>query len=84
MRQVDFYFHNSCLSRQSIRLLAKDVEAVYPSWTVTVHPLTDQDIERLGFSVLPVVLINGQTVATGMPSKEWLLRKVTDSNQRDQ
>lgn len=83
MRQVDFYFHDRCLSEQPILSLASDVREQHPRWTVTVHQLTDQDIERLGFSVLPVVLINGQTVATGMPSKEWLLRKVTEWNQRD-
>lgn len=84
MRHVAFYFHDKCLSEQPILSLASDVREQQPTWTVTVHQLTDQEIERLGFSILPVVLINGQTVATGMPSKEWLLRKVTEWNQRDQ
>ncbi len=83
MRQVDFYFHDRCLSERPILSLASDVREQHPSWTVTVHQLTDQDIERLGFSVLPVVLIDGQTVATGVPRKEWLLRTVTEWNQRN-
>lgn len=84
MRRVDFYFHNRCLSEQSIRSLATDVLEQYPTWTVTVHQLAEKDIEGLGFSVLPVVVINGQTVATGVPNKEWLLRKVGEWAQLDQ
>lgn len=84
MQRVDFYFHDRCLSAQPILSLASDVREQHPGWTVTVHQLADNDIERLGFSVLPVVLINGQTVATGVPSKEWLLRTVTEWTPPDQ
>ncbi len=84
MRQVDFYVHSGCLSEQSILSLAVEVLELFPAWTVTVHQLAGPDIKRQGFSVLPATVINGKTVAIGVPNKEWLLRKVGESVQPDQ
>jgi hypothetical protein len=84
MQRVDFYSHDGCPSQQSILLLAKDVKALYPTWTVMVHRLAENDIDSLGFLVLPAVAINGQTVATGIPSKEWLLKKLGEGVRPDQ
>lgn len=76
MRRVDFYCHKGCLSQPSILLLAKDLEAAYPRWTVTVHPLSNDDMKSLGFHVLPTVAINGVPIGPGMPSKAWLLETI--------
>ena len=84
MRRVDFYVHGGCLSEQSILSLAAEVLELDPTWTVTVHQLTEPDIERQGFSVLPAIVINGRTVATGVPNKEWLLRKMGEWTQLNQ
>ena len=81
MRQVDFYFHNRCLSQQSIQLLAKDVEAAYPRWTVTVHPLSDNEVETIGFNTLPVIVINGVPTVFGTPSRRWLLETIRKCDQ---
>jgi len=84
MQRVDFYVHNGCLSEQSILSLAVEILELFPTWTVTVHQLAGPDIQKQGFSVLPATAINGQTVAIGVPNKEWLLRKVGESVQPDQ
>jgi hypothetical protein len=84
MRRIDFYFHDGCLSQPSLLLLAKDIEALYPTWTVTVHQLAGHDLEALGFPVLPAVVLDGQIVATGIPSKAWLLQKVGEWAWPDQ
>jgi|CXWL01.1.fsa_nt_gi hypothetical protein len=84
MRRVDFYVHSGCLSEKSILSLATDILELYPTWTVTVHQLAGPDVERQGFPALPAIGINGQTVATGVPNKEWLRRKVGESVQLDQ
>jgi len=76
MRRVDFYFHDGCLSQQSVLRLAKDIETTYPRWTVAVHPLLDDDMKALGFHVLPTVAINGVPIGSGIPSKEWLLETI--------
>lgn len=76
MRRVDFYFHNGCLSQPSLLRLAEDIETVYPSWVVAVHPLSDDKVKSLGFQFLPTVAINGAPIRSGMPSKEWLLEAI--------
>ncbi|MBX3308292.1 MAG: hypothetical protein KF751_19775 [Nitrospira sp.] len=84
MRRVDFYVHSGCLSEKSILSLAVEVLKLDPTWTVTVHQLAEPDIERQGFAVLPAIVINGRTVATGVPNKEWLLRKMGEWTQLNQ
>lgn len=76
MRRVDFYFHDGCLSQPSILSLAKDIEAAYPRWSVGIHPLVDDEVNALGFQVLPTITINGLRVVSGMPSKAWLLETI--------
>jgi hypothetical protein len=84
MLRVDFYFHDGCLSQPSLLLLAKDVEAAYPAWTIAVHPLLENDVETLDLSVLPAVAINGHVAGTGLPNKEWLLKKLGEWARPDQ
>lgn len=72
MRRVDLYFHNGCLSQPSILSLAKDIEAAYPTWTVTLHPLSVDEANAIGFKALPAIVINGVTTLFGTPSREWL------------
>lgn len=84
MQRVDFYVHSGCLSEQSILSLAVELLELFPTWTVTVHQLAGNDAVTKGFPVLPATVINGRTVATGVPNKEWLLRKVGESVQPDQ
>jgi hypothetical protein len=76
MRQVAFYFHDGCLSQQSILLLARDIQSAFPTWTVTVHRLMEDKMKALGFKVLPVISINGVPVVFGTPSREWLLETI--------
>ena len=83
MRQMDFYFHNNCLSRQSVLLLAKEIEQYCPNWHVVIHPLSEHEVNALGFHVLPTILMNGSTVAAGIPNKDWLLEKMKKCERAD-
>lgn len=84
MQRIDFYLHDGCLSEQSVLSLALDLLEFYPTWTVTVHRLGGNEAATKGFPVLPVIVINGQTVATGVPNKEWLRQKVEERIQLEQ
>lgn len=81
MGRVDFYFHDGCLSQSSILLLARDVETAYPKWTVTVHPLLEDEVKAMGFTALPAITINGAMTAFGTPSREWLLETIRMCDQ---
>jgi hypothetical protein len=81
MRRVDLYIHDGCLSQHSILSLAKDVEVTYPTWTVTVHPLSVDEANAIGFKALPAIAINGVPTVFGTPSREWLLETIRMCDQ---
>ncbi len=76
MRQMDFYFHDGCLSEQPILFLAREVRRECPSWTIVIHPLLEHEAKAMGFDALPIIVMNGETLATGIPKKDWLLEKM--------
>ncbi|THJ24911.1 MAG: hypothetical protein CAF45_003740 [Nitrospira sp. CG24E] len=81
MWQMDFYFHDSCLSRQSVLLLAGEIEQDCPDWHIAIHPLSEHEVNALGFPVLPAILMNGNIVAAGLPKKDWLLERMKECEQ---
>ncbi len=83
MRQLDFYFHDHCLSRQSILLLAGEIEQGCPDWHIVVHPLLEHEVKALGFLVLPTIVMNGRVVTTGIPEKDWLLERMKECEPTD-
>jgi len=78
MRQIDFYFHDDCLSQQSVALFARELRQECPSWHISIHPLLEHEAKALGFHVLPAIVINGCTVAAGIPKKDWLLERMKE------
>jgi hypothetical protein len=83
MRRVDFYFHKGCMSQQSVLLLAKELEQSYPDWHIAIHPLLEHEVKALGFHVLPTIVMNGSTVAAGIPKKDWLLERMKECEKAD-
>ena len=83
MRQMDFYFHDSCLSRQSVLLLAREIQQDCPAWHIAIHPLLEHEVKALGFHVLPTIVMNGSTVAAGVPRKDWLLERMKECERED-
>jgi hypothetical protein len=75
---MDFYFHDSCMSRQSVLLLARDIQQNCPAWHIEIHPLREYEATALGFHVLPTIVMNGSTVAAGIPKKDWLLERIKE------
>ncbi|MDN5940988.1 MAG: hypothetical protein L0H94_03805 [Nitrospira sp.] len=78
MRQVDFYFHDGCLSQQSILLLTRELRQNCPAWHISAHPLLEHEAKALGFQILPTTVINGSAIATGMPKIGWLLDRMKE------
>ena len=78
MRQIDFYFHDGCLSQQSVLLLTKELQQHCPAWQISVHPLLEHEAKTLGFQILPTTVINGRAVAGGIPTIGWLLKRMKE------
>jgi hypothetical protein len=78
MRQMDFYFHDDCLSQQSVLLLARELRENCPTWHIAIHPLLEHEANDLGFQVLQTIVINGSAVAAGIPKKDWLLERMKE------
>jgi hypothetical protein len=81
MQELAFYFHEGCLSHQSILLLATELQRDCPRWRIAIHPLLEEEVKALGFQVLPAIVINGITIVTGLPEKGWLLQKMRESER---
>lgn len=78
MQQMDVYFHDGCLSHRSLLSLAKELQRDCPAWSIVLHPLLEHEVTSLGFFILPTIVINGSTIATGLPNKDWLLKKMSE------
>jgi hypothetical protein len=78
MQQMDFYFHEGCLSHRSINLLVSELQRDYPAWHIAIHPLGEDEAKAMGFHVLPAIVTNGKTMAIGLPKKDWLLEKMKE------
>lgn len=83
MRQMDFYFHDSCMSQQSVLLLAREIQQECPAWHIRIHPLLEHEARMLGFHILPTVVMNGSTLAAGIPTKNWLLERINECERTD-
>ncbi|TKS63002.1 MAG: hypothetical protein EWM73_01907 [Nitrospira sp.] len=80
---MDFYFHDGCLSQQSVLLLAREIQQDCPDWHITIHTLLEHEAKALGFHVLPTIVMNGITVAAGIPKKDWLLEIIKECEKTD-
>lgn len=81
MQRVDFYFHDGCPSQPSLLSLARDIETLYPTWAVTVHPLSEDELKAMGFKALRAITINGVPTVLGTPNSEWLLETIRVCDQ---
>lgn len=84
MKQVDFYFHDGCLSQQSVLRLARELQQSCPAWHIAIHPLLEDEATALGFQVLPTTVLNGSTVAAGIPKIDWLLERMKECEQANE
>lgn len=81
MQEMNFYFHEGCVSSQSILLLSKQLQRHSPTWHITIHSLSEEEVRSTGFLILPAIVINGVTVAIGLPKKDWLLKKMKECEE---
>jgi len=78
MHEMNFYFHEGCVSCQSILLLSKELQRDCPTWRIAIHSLSGEQVKATGFHILPAIVINGATIAVGLPRKDWLLEQMKE------
>jgi len=83
MLEMAFYFHEGCLSHQSINLLASELQQDCPTWYIAIHQLLEDEAKAMGFHILPAIVMNGNTIASSLPTKGWLLEKMKESEKEN-
>lgn len=78
MAHLDILVHRGCLSEQSARTLAREIQYELPNWRIDVRPAEKQDSDSLGILAFPAILLDGRILATGIPRKDWLLAKLRE------
>jgi hypothetical protein len=78
MARLDILVHRGCLSEQSARIFAQEIQQELPDWHIEVRPAGRQDTDSLGILAFPAFLIDGRILATGIPRKDWLLAKLRE------
>lgn len=78
MARLDILVHRGCLSEQSARTLAQEIQHELPDWRIDVRPAEKQDSDLLGILAFPAFLLDGKILATGIPRKDWLLAKLRE------
>lgn len=83
MANLEIVVHEGCLSEHSVRRLAKEIQHELPHWDITVRLAEQEDRDSLRILVFPAILLDGQVLATGVPRKDWLLRKLREWDGRE-
>jgi len=78
MARLDILVHRGCLSEQSARALAQEIQQELPAWHIDVRAAGKEDCDALGVLVFPAFLLGGRVLATGIPRKEWLLARLKE------
>lgn len=82
MARLDILVHRGCLSEQSARTLAREIQHELPDWHIDVRPAEREDAGSSGILVFPAFLLDGRILATGIPRKDWLLEKLREWERR--
>jgi len=82
MARLDILVHRGCLSEQSARTLAREIQHELPDWHIDVRPAEREDADSSGILVFPAFLLDGRILATGIPRKDWLLEKLREWERR--
>ena len=78
MARLDILVHRGCLSEQSARTLAQEIQQELPDWHIDIHAASKENCDALGVLVFPAFLLDGRILATGIPRKEWLLARLKE------
>jgi hypothetical protein len=78
MARLDVLLHKGCLSEQTARGLAREIQQELPTWEIRIRPVADDETGPFGIIVLPAFVLEGRVLATGIPRKEWLLAKLKE------
>ncbi len=78
MARLDILVHQGCLSEQSARALAQEIQHELPGWQIDVRPAEKRDTASLGILVFPTFVLEERVLVTGIPQKEWLLARLKE------
>ncbi|MBS0170900.1 MAG: hypothetical protein JSR62_11145 [Nitrospira sp.] len=75
MARLTILIHRGCLSDTAVERLAEDIRHQLPDWTIELIP-AELSTESSGLVAFPAFLVDGIVVATGLPEREWLLKRL--------
>jgi len=75
MARLTILAHQGCLSIRSVQKLAEEIRGQLPDWTIELIP-AELSAESSGLVAFPAFLVDGTLVATGLPEREWLLKRL--------
>lgn len=78
MSLLEIFVHTGCLSEQRARVVAKEMEELFPELHILVCPeeTNVQRISELELLVLPAFVMDGTLLAVGVPRTDWLVREI--------
>jgi len=83
MARLDILVRRGCMSEQSARALAKEIQQELHAWHIDVRTADKHDSDSLGVRVFPTFLLDGRVLATGIPQKDWLLARLKEWERKD-
>ncbi len=81
MALLEVFLHPDCLSETSARALACELQSLCRNLTIQIRTLLEskERADALGIIVTPAFVFNGRLIAVGVPRKEWLMRRLSES-----
>ncbi len=76
MAVLEVFVHGGCLSEQLALTLAQEIQQEFSGLKVEVHQVAEERAQILGIIAAPAFVLDGQILAVGVPSREWLARRL--------
>lgn len=81
MAVLQVFIHRGCMSEQRACVLADQIRKEFPACRVDV--IDNQERARtLGLPAVPAFVLDGELLAVGVPSKDWLVSRLHERSRR--
>ena len=81
MAVLQVFIHRGCMSEQPAYVLADQIRKEFPGCRVDV--IDNQERARtLGLPAVPALVLDGELLAVGVPSKDWLVSRLHERSMR--
>jgi predicted DsbA family dithiol-disulfide isomerase len=76
MAVLEVFVHAGCLSERLALALVQEIQQEFSGLKAEVHQAAEERAQILGIIVAPAFVLDGQILAVGVPSREWLARRL--------